>query len=417
VSVSQREGTPRVKILHVLDRSVPNISGYSTRSKYVMEFQKLLSFEPMAITSPRQESPGVEVEHINELTYFRTRIPPHFVNDVIETIPLFREWQLMRFFGRFIEVVARINNVDLIHAHSPILCGVPAARAARRLGLPFVYEVRALWEDAAVDQDKMTEGHLNYRLIRHVETTVFRRSDAVITICEGLKNEVVARGIDAAKVFVIPNGVATGTFVPIQPDRSLADRLGVAGCVVIGFIGQCFAFEGLHLLLRAMQDVTRHCPATRLVIVGGGKEEAALRALSRDLGLDEYVLFTGRIPHAEISQYYSIMDILVYPRLRRRITSMVTPIKPLEAMSMERTVVASDVGGLKELVDDEATGLLFRAEDEQDLAAKLRRCVEDPILRRRLGAAARVAMMRSRDWKTLVAPYVTIYGNLVKNAQ
>jgi glycosyltransferase involved in cell wall biosynthesis len=135
------------------------------------------------------------------------------------------------------------------------------------------------------------------------------------------------------------------------------------------------------------------------------------------LGLDEYVLFTGRIPHAEISQYYSIMDILVYPRLRRRITSMVTPIKPLEAMSMERTVVASDVGGLKELVDDEATGLLFRAEDEQDLAAKLRRCVEDPILRRRLGAAARVAMMRSRDWKTLVAPYVTIYGNLVKNAQ
>ena len=107
------------------------------------------------------------------------------------------------------------------------------------------------------------------------------------------------------------------------------------------------------------------------------------------------------------------MDVLVYPRLRKRITEMVTPLKPLEAMSMEKLVVASDVGGLKELITDGATGLLFRAEDEQDLARVLARCVDDAALRTGLGTAARAAMIRSRSWRTIISPYREFYGGLV----
>jgi PEP-CTERM/exosortase A-associated glycosyltransferase len=402
-----------VNVLHVLDRSVPNISGYASRSQYVMAFQKLLSIEPMAVTSPRQPSTGTGVERIGELDYYRSHIACGPVSDSLDRVPFLRERQHMRCLERTIDEVAGSRNVEVIHAHSPILCGLPGARVARRRGIPFVYEVRALWEDAAEDQGKMRAGGVKYRIIRRLETNLFGQCDAVITICEGLKDEIASRGVDRNRIRVVPNGVDADKFVPVERDTALATELGVAGCAVVGFIGQCFTFEGLDVLLHAMPELLRQRQASRLVIVGGGQDEAKLRNLSRDLSLASRVIFTGRVPHTEVLRYYSIMDVLVYPRLRRRITEMVTPIKPLEAMSMEKAVVASDVGGLKELIADGATGLLFRAGDEQDLARTLVRCIDDAALRGKLGKAARLAMIESRNWKNIIAPYKDLYAGLV----
>jgi glycogen synthase len=402
-----------VKILHVLDRSVPNVSGYASRSQYIMAFQQVMSLEPMAVTSARQPSTGTDVERIDGMDYYRSQIPSGLLNRSLDRVPFLREWQLMRCLERRIDEVVCSRRVDVIHAHSPILCGLPGAAVARRRGVPFVYEVRALWEDAAEDQGKMRAGNVRYRMIRRLESRVLGQCDAVITICEGLKSEIASRGIDRNRIRVVPNGVDTDKFVPVERDTALAARLGAAGGAVVGFIGQFFTFEGLDVLLRAMPELLRQRPACKLVIVGGGQDETKLRHLSRELNLGERVTFTGLVPHNEVLKYYSIMDVLVYPRLRKRITEMVTPIKPLEAMSMEKTVVASDVGGLKELISDGATGVLFRAGDEIDLARALVRCVGDAALRVRLGKAARTAMIESRKWKTIIAPYDDLYRGLV----
>jgi PEP-CTERM/exosortase A-associated glycosyltransferase len=404
-----------MNILHVLSQSTPNISGYSSRSNYVMQFQARLGFRPIAITFPRHGSSTADVEQIDGLTYYRSRIPHSVVTDTMDKIPFLRERQSMRYLEASIDAVASKHSIDLIHAHSPILCGIPAAKVARRLHIPFVYEVRALWEDAAVDLDKVREGSLNYRIIRHLETALLRKSDVVVAICQGLKTEIELRGIDPDRVCVVPNGVDTDIFAPVERDTTLAQRLGVSDSIVVGFVGQFFTFEGLVVLLKAMARLVQRRSDCKLVIVGSGTEATALQALSRDLKLESRVVFTGKVPHAEVVKYYSIMDILVYPRLRRRITEMVTPIKTLEAMAMEKAVIASDVGGLKELIDHNATGLLFRAEDDNDLAETLHRCIEDAELRRRLGRDARMAMMRSRNWEKLIAPYTSIYAKAVEN--
>ncbi len=406
-----------MKILHILNDSVPHVSGYASRSQYIVEFQKRMSFTPIVVTSTKHGRPGSAVEHINGIDYHRCDVPQRPMDAALDKVPLLNEWRRMRILERAVEAVASEHAVDVIHAHSPILCGMPAARVAHRLHIPFVYEVRALWEDAAVDQARMREGDLRYRLIRKLESDLLRRSDNVVVICQGLKNEIESRGVEARRIHVIPNGVDTGAFVPVPRDAALAQQLGVDRGVVIGFIGKFFKFEGLDVLLRAMARVTTHCPECRLVIVGHGNESAALQALSRELKLEDRVVFAGKVPHADIVKYYSIMDVLVYPRIRLRITEMVTPIKTLEALSMEKAVVASDVGGLKELVDDNRTGLLFKAEDADDLAAKLLRLAGDASLRRRLGAAGRAAMIESRGWAKLIAPYSDIYGNLVKSVR
>jgi PEP-CTERM/exosortase A-associated glycosyltransferase len=402
-----------VKVLHVLDRSVPNVSGYASRSQYIMEFQRLMGMEPMAVTSQGQPSSATEVERIHDLDYYRTPAARGSIRKALARVRYIGERQTMRRLERRIDDVARARGVDVIHAHSPILGGIPGARVARRLGVPFVYEVRALWEDAAVDQGKIREGGPRYRITRYLETGVLRQCDTIIAICAGLKDEIVSRGIDASRVRVVPNGVDTDKFVPVERDRALAARLGIDGAVVIGFIGQFFTFEGLDVLLRAMPETLRARPDGRLLIVGGGQEAAALRQRAESLGLGGRVTFAGQVPHAEVMRYYSIMDVLVYPRLRRRITEMVTPIKPLEAMSMGKAVVASDVGGLKELVTDGITGVLFPAEDERGLARTLLTCINDPALRARLGASARASMIASRNWRTILAPYTDLYAGMV----
>src|SRR5207253_1226453 len=130
---------------------------------------------------------------------------------------------------------------------------LPALKVGRRLGIPVVYEVRAFWEDAAVDHGTTREGSARYRVSRWLETRALRRAQHVFTICEGLRADIVARGLPQSKVTVIPNAVDVEAFGPGgAPDEALKSRLGLAGASVIGFIGSFYAYEGLDLLLDAM---------------------------------------------------------------------------------------------------------------------------------------------------------------------
>jgi glycosyltransferase involved in cell wall biosynthesis len=236
-------------------------------------------------------------------------------------------------------------------------------RVGRRLGIPVVYEVRAFWEDAAVDHGTSREGGPRYRATRAMETYVFRHADAVTTICEGLRGDIIGRGIPAARVTVIPNAVDIEQFRQGgEPDPELRTRLGLDDARVIGFIGSFYAYEGLSLLLDALPRILEKAPDARVLLVGGGFQDAALRQQAQKLGIADKVVFTGRVPHAEVTRYYDLVDLLVYPRLSMRLTDLVTPLKPLEAMAQGRLLLASDVGGHRELIEDAHTsGACFRA--------------------------------------------------------
>lgn len=400
-----------MRILHILDHSIPLHSGYTFRTRAILQHQRALGWETFHLTSPKQGKVSAVVEEVDNLVFHRS--PP--LGGWIGAMPIVNQFALVSVLARRArEVIAEVRP-DILHAHSPSLNGLAALSAARSCGLPVVYEVRAFWEDAAVDHGTSSEWGVRYRLTRASETWVLRRASAVTTICEGLRREMIEqRGIPAEKITVIPNAVDIEAFkVREGADPALRAALGLVGKRVVGFIGSFYAYEGLELLIRSMPAVLAHDPDVRLLLVGGGPQESALKALVRELALDNCVQFTGRVPHAEVQRYYDLVDLLAYPRLKMRLTDLVTPLKPLEAMAQEKLVIASDVGGHRELIRDGENGFLFEQGSAESLARKVIEVFSSQEQWQRIRTAGRQFVERERNWAASVSRYDGVYRKLL----
>ena len=399
-----------MRILHVLDHSLPLHSGYAFRTVAILREQRALGWETLQLTTPRHGAARRDVEDAEGWQFHRTPFDHDAGLRTGGTV-----------YAREMAATARrINGLvdefrpDIIHAHSPVLNVLPALWVGRRRGLPVVYEVRALWEDAAVDHGSTREGSLRYRASRAFETFALRRADALTTICEGLRREIAARGISESRITVIPNAVDTGAFrCGAAPDGALAESLGLAGKTVVGFAGSFYGYEGLDLLIDALALLTPRQPELRVLLVGGGVQETALREQARARGVGDRVVFSGRVPHKEVQRYYDLIDILAYPRHRMRLTEIVTPLKPLEAMAQGRMLVASDVGGHRELIRDGETGALFPAGDARALADAIRAVLERREDWPRFRERARRFVETERTWTRSVARYRAVYEPLV----
>ena len=407
-----------LKVVHVLDHSIPLHSGYTFRTLSLLREQRKLGWQTVHVTSPKHEASSKALfqaeQTVDGWHFHRTAPAPAGLLDRLPAIGgVAQMLALMKQLEQRLLEVARHEKPDLLHAHSPVLDAIPALRVGRQLGIPVVYEVRAFWEDAAVDHGTTTEGSLRYRLTRRLETHALQRADHVFTICEGLRRDIVARGIPAARVTVIPNAVDIEGFeLGGQADPALKARLGLDGATVVGFIGSFYAYEGLDLLLQALPALLQRRPEVRVLLVGGGPQDAALKAQAVALGVADKVVFTGRVPHGEVQRYYDLVDVLAYPRHSMRLTELVTPLKPLEAMAQGRVLVASDVGGHRELIRHGQTGWLFKAGDAAALAgsieALLERRAEWPVLR----AQGRRFVEDERNWARSVARYRAVYESL-----
>jgi len=227
---------------------------------------------------------------------------------------------------------------------------------------------------------------------------------------------MVARGVPSEKITVIPNAVDRGTFSgPVDPDRALAVSLGLDGKTVLAFFGSFYSYEGLSLLLRAVPELQRRQPDIAVLLVGGGPEEGRLRATARELGLGNAVLFVGRVPQGEIRRYYDLVDLFVFPRISTRLTELVTPLKPLEAMAQERIVVASSVGGHRELIRHRETGYLFRPDDPSSLAESVLSALADRHSWPRIRARAVELIETERSWPRSVARYREVYHRILRH--
>ena len=310
---------------------------------------------------------------------------------------------------------ARRLRPHIIHVHSPVLNAIPALRVGRKLGIPVAYEVRAFWEDAAVDHGTTTEGSLRYRLTRGLETWAMRRASHVFTICEGLRGDIAARGIASNKITVIPNAVDIKAFAQGSTvDGVLKAGLGLKGALVLGFIGSFYAYEGLDLLLDALPALLVRRPSIRVLLVGGGPQQDALKIQVQSLGLQDKVVFAGRVPHADIPRYYDLIDVLTYPRRSMRLTELVTPLKPLEAMALGRLLVASDVGGHRELIRHAETGILFRAGSAKALTAALETLLDSRETWPGLRCAARKFVEAERHWVGSALHYRAVFDRLAQ---
>ena len=399
-----------MRILHILDHSIPLHSGYTFRTLSILKEQRSLGWETFHLTGPKHGNCGVLEEDVDGWHFYRTQA----ASGLTSKLPVLNQAAVIDRLAHRLDEVTKIIKPDILHAHSPVLNALPALRVGRRLGIPVVYEIRAFWEDAAVDHGTSRELGIRYRLTRGLESYALRRVDAITTICEGLRGDILGRGIQPERVTVIPNAVNIENFSVGQlPDLHLARYLGLDGKLLLGFIGSFYAYEGLNVLLRALPRLLVRNPDIRVLLVGGGPQEQELKTLAARLDIEDKVIFTGRVPHDQVQRYYNLIDILVYPRLQMRLTDLVTPLKPLEAMAQGRLVVASDVGGHLELIKDGETGILFRAGDQDALVLKVLELLSRPDLWPGLRAAARNFVETQRNWPVSVGRYKKVYESLL----
>lgn len=399
-----------MRILHVLDHSLPLQSGYTFRTRALVKAQLARGWEVACLTGARHIKDGPDPEVIDGITFYRTAQPPRGPS------PL-REWREISALRNRLDLLVREWHPDQLHAHSPVLNALAALRVAKKHGLPMLYEIRAFWEDAAVGNGTGSEGSAKYRLTRMLETYAAREADAVAVICEGLRRDLVSRGIASEKIIVSPNGVDMSLFGnPVAPLPGFAEKHGLAGADVVGFIGSFYDYEGLDDLISAMPLLLARRPAAHLLLVGGGPMEDRLKAQAAESEAADRIHFIGRVPHDEVELYYGLIDILAYPRKAMRLTELVTPLKPLEAMAQRKLVVASNVGGHRELIEDGVTGSLFPAGDPQALAEALDTLFGNRGLWEQRRETAQRFVERDRNWSSNICRYIPAYQKLTGKA-
>jgi PEP-CTERM/exosortase A-associated glycosyltransferase len=403
-----------LKILHVLDHSLPLHSGYTFRSQSIFRTQRKRGWQAVVVTSPKHEEswkgPRNEHEEIGGTSYYRT-------GDVVGgRVPLLAEHRLMAALERRLHEAIAVERPDIIHAHSPILNVLPALRAARATRIPVVYEIRAFWEDAAVDHGSYGAHSWKYALLRAAETRACHRVAQVAVLCQGLRDDLIARGLPGDKLSIVANGIDADDFSPAVPDAQLREKYHLAGKSIIGFIGSFYRYEGLDLLVEAFARLAARRSEIVLLLAGGGEVAGELREQIKQLGIEDRVVMPGRIDHERIPGVYALMDVLAYPRRSMRLTELVTPLKPLEAMAMAKPLVASNIGGHRELISDGRTGLLFRPGDTAALAAAIASLLDDSELRRALGDRGWNWVRREHSWDKTTAIYSEIYARALRSS-
>ena len=157
-----------MRILHILDHSIPLHSGYAFRTLAILKQQRVLGWDTVQLTSTKHYAASEMEELVDGFKFYRT--PSN--KGLISKLPLLNQLAVIRDLEKRLYEVLKREKVDILHAHSPCLNGIAALRAGKRLKIPVVYELRASWEDAAVNHGSTTEGSLRYKVSRALETYV-----------------------------------------------------------------------------------------------------------------------------------------------------------------------------------------------------------------------------------------------------
>lgn len=320
--------------------------------------------------------------------------------------PSLREDALDLYIQHSVDIIVReatIHRASLIQAASNHVTALPALIAARRLGVPFVYEVRGLWEVTEISNKPHWADTERFRLAARAESLVASEADEVLAITSQVRDELVRRGSSAERITLLPNAADPFEFVPLPPDSAIIKRLGKGPeDIFVGYAGSILEYEGVDLLVQAFALAHQTCPALKLLIVGDGPALPGVRARVSELGLADHAIFTGRVAAGEVPKYLTAMDIVVCPRVSTAVTEMVSPLKPLEAMSAGRAVITSDVAPLRDLIGrDGVRGALFEAGNPRPFADAMTSLGADSERRADMGRAARKWVLENRTWTSM----------------
>lgn len=396
------------RVHYLLHSSLPHTTlGYATRTHGLLRALRTDGWDVRGITQPGYPEDVPDAAPSDDVDGVPYRRLPH-----AGPLPHWPVERMVTAYSRALEPVVRDERPEILHAASNFRNGLAAVDVGRRLGIPTIYEVRGLWHLTRLVREPDFDRTDSFALLERLETQAASLADHCLVITRALADHLVDRGVDGDRVTVVPNGVDTDRFRPRERDVELAARLGIGDRVVIGYVGGLVEYEGLHLLVEAAHLLRQERDDFRVLVVGDGRSLPALRAAAVDRGIADTVVFTGRVPHHEVERYYSLVDVAPFPRTADRVTELVSPLKPFEAMAMGKAVVASDVPALAEIIDDGVTGRLFEAGSAPALAAVLRALLDSPAHRSALADEGLAWVRRERDWRALAPVVEAVYADL-----
>jgi glycosyltransferase involved in cell wall biosynthesis len=394
-AVQRWDQAPGRGVLCLLEVSLPQVpSGYAYRSRDVLGALSAAGLEPIAATrlgfpASRGIADYAPVESVYGVIHHRFNFPGlrQYSGIPLDRLAAANAESLLGLVER--------TRPGLILAGTPSLNGSVGRALSSAAEIPFVYDVRGFPEMTWAARPGGAESEL-YRLRREAETGCAAAADAVITTSETMKGELVGRGIDAGKVSVVPHVVDTERYSPRPRDEALARSYGLDRGFVVGSVTSLTDYEGIDVLLRAVARA-RGDEEVRALVVGDGPARHALQDLAVELGIEEAVVFTGRIAQERVIEHYALLDAFALPRRDLEVCRTVTPLKPFEAMAMGVPMIASDLPALAEPLTQSGGGLLVPAESEEALAAAILQLAADAPARERLGANARAHLTAQHD--------------------
>ncbi|MFW0118604.1 glycosyltransferase [Rothia sp. P5764] len=392
--------------LYLLHNSLPyNSAGYATRSHGIIRGLRELGWDMRGVTRPgypfdRPET-KVDAHRVIPPLDVVDGVPYHRLTTERESVPRapFKPYQ--ETYTRRLVQLAKRQNVGLIHAASNYWNGISGVMAGRQLGVPSVYEVRGLWEITRISREPEWLNTDEYRFMAEMEAEAARHADVVLSLTRALKEELISRGVDGNKITIAPNGVDPERFVPREPNLQMKQQLGLGDAPTIGYVGSILDYEGIDTLLESIALLRDTGLDFNVLIVGDGSFYESALELARSLGLDDFVKFTGRVPHEDVEDYYSLIDICPLPRHGLPVCEMVSPLKPFEAMAMGKVVVGSNVDAIDEIITPGVNGLLSQKDNPHDLALQLEQLVKAPADVRELGHSSRAWVVEHRSWNSI----------------
>lgn len=462
-----------MRVLHVLANGPPDVNGYAIRTKMILEhLDQFTDAEIVGLTSPwypKNANMGISYEE-NGVRYLRTPHPAqtecelplllkiarwvenrhqhHYPQNPEKALEMRKKrkesgllgkiirlptyfskilWKLLeeriliRYFEKRIFEVSRENKIQLIHAHTPYRVGLPALKVARKLNIPFIYEMRGMWEETAVANGRWMKNGPAYKRFRRFETKVLRKSDRVICISQALKDEAISRGVKSEYITVVQNGISPDLMVNSTTESELdAVRLNLQikeKTIVIGYIGSLREIEGVNQTAEAVANLHSKGFDVRLFVLTSVPGQAELKSFCKGLGIEEHSVIAGPVSHNQVGGYYDLIDVFVVSRPSTRVTDFVTPLKPFEAMAMGKCVIASDLPALREIIQHGETGLLYNPESFKNLTSEIEKCISDPQLRDSMGQNARAWVLQHRKWEDLIMHTYESYQKSLRGGQ
>ncbi len=377
------------RVLFFLNNSVPHThSGYTERTHNLLTALRDQGVSVHAVTRLGYpllvgKLPHRPIELIDGIPYERLipgKYSPSYKRRETETI-------------RQLVDAARRFHPDILHTTTDYHNAIVVSRAAHILDIPWIYEVRGELESTWLSrfpEGKQAQAVTSefYQLAHAQETQAMRKASAVISLSEVSKKEMIKRGVDAAKIHVVPNAVDEKLIGKKYDQDKIRKALGLPHTTIIGTVTSVVGYEGLDDLIRA----TALLPDVTCLIVGDGAARPELEKLTKDLHLTDRVIFAGRQPSATIWKWYAALDVFVVPRKDTPVTCIVTPIKALIAQALGKPVVASDLPALREVTGNLATYSV--PSSPQDLARALRLSAKVPI-------SNQTDFAKSRTWSTI----------------